>query len=195
MPSFEFNIVSKTGEVHPGSLVGTQIARTQPIPGSIFEGTQDVFGYKVWYTFIAPENWNTYSGVIVLHGRSSISFSVISSEGWRWRWLALGVSLIFFIIDPFDLNCIKVSTTSVDSKIILFPFTRESNYIFVPSKPFIEDCLSRVSESNSLTFTKTFCRASKPRLRPYSIFVALRIVENIMGVSQGQRWIVRLSGR
>ena len=36
----------------------------------------------------------------------------------------------------------QVSTTSVDSKIILFLFTRGGSYIFVPSKHFVEGCLS-----------------------------------------------------
>ena len=29
--------------------------------------------------------------LIVLHGPNCISFSVIYSEGWRWRWLAIGM--------------------------------------------------------------------------------------------------------
>ena len=48
------------------------------------------------------------------------------------------------VINDFNLTWHQVSMTFVDSRIILFPFTREGNYIFVPSKHFIEDCLSRV---------------------------------------------------
>ena len=58
----------------------------------------------------------------------------------------------FLIINLINLTCIKVSTTSVDSRIILFLFTKEGSYIFVPSKHFIEDCLTRILELNPSQF-------------------------------------------
>ena len=45
-------------------------------------------------------------------------------------------------IKLFQLNLVQVSMTFADSRIILFPFTREGSYIFVPNNHFIEDCLS-----------------------------------------------------
>lgn len=40
----------------------------------------------------------------------------------------------------FQPDLHQVLTTFVDSRTILFPFTREGSYIFGPSKHFIEDC-------------------------------------------------------
>ena len=52
------------------------------------------------------------------------------------------IDFLRLIIKLLQPDLVQVSMTFVDSRIILFPFTREGSYIFVPSKHFIENCLS-----------------------------------------------------